>query len=59
MRFRNAMPDDAAAMAVVDRSSWPPLLATTEAEFKARIEVFPEGQVVAESSRRIVGSDLV
>ncbi len=43
-------------MAAVDRSSWPARLATTEAEFQARIDAFPEGQIVAESSGRIVGS---
>jgi len=54
--LRTATPDDAAAMAGVDRQSWPAALATSAEGFERRIAAFPEGQLVAESDGRIVGA---
>jgi ribosomal protein S18 acetylase RimI-like enzyme len=54
--IRPATVTDSAAMARVDAASWPTELATTAAEWVARILAFPLGQLVAERSGRIVGS---
>ena len=43
-------------MAHIDSQSWPPALATSAAEFLARIRVYPKGQLVAESNSQIVGA---
>lgn len=43
-------------MAEVDRQSWPAALATGVEGFRCRIAAFPEGQLVAESRGRIVGT---
>ena len=53
---RTATVDDAPAMAEVDRQSWPSALATTEADFVARIEAYPSGQLTAVFDGRVVGS---
>lgn len=53
---RRATIDDAPQMAEVDRQCWPSALATTESEFTARIEAFPDGQLVAVAGNRVVGS---
>ena len=54
--IRPATVSDATAMARVDAASWPAALATTAAEWVARILAFPAGQLVAERNERIVGS---
>lgn len=54
--IRAATPADVAAMADVDRRSWPAALATTDEEFAARIAAFPAGQLVAMSAGQIVGT---
>ncbi|MBW3542158.1 MAG: GNAT family N-acetyltransferase [Planctomycetes bacterium] len=56
VELRAARPEDAAAMAVVDRACWPEPLAADAAMFAARIAAFREGQVVAAIAGRIVGS---
>ena len=54
--MRAATASDAAAMAGVDRQSWPARLATTAEEFAARIAAYADGQLVAVSAGRIVGT---
>lgn len=54
--IRPATVTDSTAMARVDAASWPTELATTAAEWVARILAFPAGQFVAERNGRIVGS---
>ncbi|HID21153.1 MAG TPA: N-acetyltransferase [Planctomycetaceae bacterium] len=54
IKIRNARPGEAAEMAHVDRLSWPPELASTEEQFRARIAAYAEGQWVAEDNGRIV-----
>lgn len=54
--MRPATADDAAAMADVDRQSWPAPLATTADEFAARIAAYADGQLVAIAAGRIVGT---
>lgn len=44
--FRQAMLDDAPAMAAVDALSWPPALAVPEETVRARIRSYPQGQQV-------------
>jgi predicted N-acetyltransferase YhbS len=53
---RAATDDDVAAMADVDRQSWPAALATTVDEFAARIAAFADGQLVAISAGRVIGT---
>ena len=53
---RTATIGDAPAMAEVDRQSWPPALATTAAEFVARMEAYADGQLAAVFDGRVVGS---
>jgi GNAT superfamily N-acetyltransferase len=54
--LRAATAGDAAAMADVDRQSWPAQLATTADEFAARIAAYADGQLVAISAGRVVGT---
>ncbi len=56
VKLRTARPDDARAMATVDRQSWPASLATSVEGFDCRIAAFAEGQLVAESKGRVVGT---
>ncbi len=54
IEIRNALPEEAAAMAQVDQQCWPPQLAATEEQFRARIATYPEGQWVAVEHGRII-----
>lgn len=54
--MRNAEPSDAAAMAEVDRHAWPVGMAPTADIFEARIEAFPEGQLVATVDDHVMGT---
>ena len=47
LSFRFAEPADAAALARIEAESWPAPLATTEEQWQARLELFPQGQIVA------------
>jgi len=46
--FRTAVPDDAEALAAIDADSWPAPLATTVEQWRSRLAMFPQGQLVAE-----------
>ena len=54
--IRVAAAGDARGMAHIDSQSWPPAMATSAAEFLARIRAYPKGQLVAESKSQIVGA---
>lgn len=53
--IRNARSHEVAKLAAVEASSWPDGLAGTEAQIAARVEVYPEGQWVAELGGEILG----
>jgi hypothetical protein len=44
--FRSATPADAETLAAIDADSWPVPLAPTVAQWRSRLEVFPQGQLV-------------
>lgn len=46
--FRTAAPVDAAALAEIDAESWPEGLVTTVEQWRSRLAVFAEGQLVVE-----------
>ena len=48
LKIRAARPDDAEVLTGIDADSWPAPLATTLEQWRARLEVFPEGQLVLE-----------
>ena len=54
MIFRTAVSDDASAMADVERRCWPPKLAARASQFFARVEAFPDGQLVVEQHGRLI-----
>lgn len=53
--IRVASADDAVAMADVDSASWPVALAVSAEQYRARIEIYVPGQLVAVADNRIVG----
>lgn len=53
--IRQARNTDLAAIAQVERLSWPVGMAAGEAQLAARLATFPDGQLVEETAGRIVG----
>jgi hypothetical protein len=47
LTIRRAVPDDAEALARIDAESWPAPLAVGVDAWRSRIELYPEGQMVA------------
>ncbi|MGC3969355.1 MAG: hypothetical protein QM775_18945 [Pirellulales bacterium] len=47
LSFRFAEPADAPILARIEAESWPEPLAATEEQWRARLETFPTGQLVA------------
>jgi len=54
-KLRQARLSDIPAAVSVDNHSWPEHLWTTKEQFLARLEVFPEGFIVAENGGHVVG----
>ncbi len=54
MIIRCATADDAAALASVERESWPDGLAGSESDCRARINTFSNGQLLIEENGRII-----
>lgn len=54
--LRNATPDDVPAMAQVEAASWPAPLAADAEAIRKRIEVFPDGQWVAQFDGEVIGT---
>lgn len=52
LKIRAGRPDDAEVLTAIDADSWPAPLATTLEQWQARLEVFPEGQLVLEYDGR-------
>ena len=46
LTIRSAVPADAETLAQIDAESWPKPLAADAEQWRARIEVFPEGQLI-------------
>ena len=55
IRLRQARIEDIPEILIVEDEAWPEGLQATEEMFRARIETFPEGVIVAENTDRIVG----
>jgi len=53
--IRNPRLDEVAKLAAVEASTWPNGLAGTEAQIRARLAVYPEGQWVAELAGEVLG----
>lgn len=54
MLIRPAQPDDVPQIVEIERSSWPPGMASDADDIRSRIELFPAGQLVAEIGGKVV-----